>query len=386
MKIAFLWYYLTGFWNSCLKELAGREGVELFVCHMAATKGDAPFDDGQFAWMTNRMTWRSSSDLQQLEARLEDFMPDIIVFAGWHQPRYRAAAKRFVNRCWRVMSMDNCWLGTLKQRLGVVISRAYVQPLADAIWVPGERQAVFARRLGFGQRAILRGLLSCDQPAIDAAHKSRLNTGGRLPRSFLFVGRFAPEKGVNTLVKAYVAYRRSIKDPWPLICCGTGPLRSRFEGQEGIILKGFVQPDQIPAVLASAGCLVLPSTFEPWAVVVHEAACAGLPILVSEKVGAAVHLVQPNYNGFIFGDGDGEGLAACMTQISAMSDERREEMSRASSQLSKQFSPRLWADVLLESFAGRSKDPSLSAITAQEVSSQRHYFPADEAVPAGKGT
>ena len=40
--------------------------------------------------------------------------------------------------------------------------------------------------------------------------------------------------------------------------------------------------------------------FEPWALVVHEAASAGRLILASENVGAVPHLVQPGYNGYIF--------------------------------------------------------------------------------------
>jgi len=64
-------------------------------------------------------------------------------------------------------------------------------------------------------------------------------------------------------------------------------------------------------------------------VVVHEAASAGLAILASEKVGAVPHLVQPGYNGFIFGISDFVGLATLMSQVSAMGDAQLDEMSRA---------------------------------------------------------
>jgi glycosyltransferase involved in cell wall biosynthesis len=385
MKIAILWNCLTGYLNACLKELVGRDGVELFVCHNAGLL-DSPFDDRQFAWIKNRLAWRSFGDLQQLEGRLEAFDPDVIVFSGWLVPSYRRVARRFANRAWRVMTMDNCWLGNVRQRLGVVIGRAYVRPLADAVWVPGERQAILARKLGFEQHTILRGLYSCDQPVFLAARRSQETDERPLPRSFLFVGRFVPEKGLTTLVKAYMSYRKATTDPWPLVCCGAGPLRSQLEGKEGIIIKGFVQPSRLPAVLASAGCLVLASTFEPWAVVVHEAASAGLPILASEKVGAAVHLVQPNYNGFIFGNGDEAGLAASMKRISDMKSARREEMSQASLQLSRQFSPGLWADVLLESYSALAKDLSLDTFATSDTSIQRGYVPVDGDLSVGETT
>ncbi len=53
VKIAILWTALSGYLNACLKELAGRPGVGLFVCHQEA-EANAPFDDAQFAWMRNQ--------------------------------------------------------------------------------------------------------------------------------------------------------------------------------------------------------------------------------------------------------------------------------------------------------------------------------------------
>ena len=55
--------HLSGYLNACLKELASREGVELFVCHQvpdeAATFNSdpfswipaPPFNDDQFSWI-----------------------------------------------------------------------------------------------------------------------------------------------------------------------------------------------------------------------------------------------------------------------------------------------------------------------------------------------
>lgn len=347
MRIAILWTRLSGYLNGCLKELASREGVELFVSHQAPEL-QAPFNNDQYAWIPNSLMWRSSADLAPLRAHLKEFNPEILLFSGWQVPTYRQLAKELASQCRRVMAIDNCWMATLKQRMGTLIAPWYIRPLADAIWVPGERQAEFARRIGFEQRAILWGLYSCDQPALETVHHARLADGRAVPRSFLFVGRFVPEKGIDQLVKAYELYRENSSDPWPLICCGAGPLGYRLEGKPGIRVEGFVQPDLLRERLASAGCLILPSTYEPWAVVVNEATSAGLLVLASEKVGAAVHLVQDNYNGYIFGSRDAKGLAALMSYVSNLSETRLESMSRASNLLSKQYSPTRWADTLLE--------------------------------------
>jgi glycosyltransferase involved in cell wall biosynthesis len=347
VRIAVLWTGLSGYLNACLQELGDRDGVQLFVSHKAPNL-DAPFDENQFAWMKNRLMWRESAGLDALESRLGEFNPEVLLFAGWSVPAYRRAAKAANKRCLRIMTMDNCWLATPRQRLATWISPFYVRPLADMVWLPGERQSVFARKLGFEQRDILRGLYCCNQRRIECVYKARISAASPLPRSFLFVGRFVSEKGIETLVKGYEMYRANYPNPWPLVCCGAGPLRSLLKNRPGIQLEGFLQPEQLLSKFGSAGCLVLPSEFEPWAVVVHEAVSAGLLILASENVGAAVHLVQDNYNGYIFGGKDVQGLAKSMERVSAHSDKRLDEMSSASHTLSLQFSLGRWVDTLLD--------------------------------------
>jgi len=349
MRVAFLWNIFSGYYNACLKELASRGGTELFVCHEAFTES-SPFEERQFAWIKTRIAWRNGSDLSSLQERLHEFNPDILIFASWNKPVYRAVAKSFAGKAFRIMGMDNCWRGTLKQHFGTLIAPYYVRPLADAVWLPGERQAVFAKKLGFQPEVIMRGSLSCDQRPIAEIYQQRVKEGRPLPHAFLYVGRFVREKGLDTLVKGYEIYRKKSSDPWPLVCCGAGPLQPLLDGRVGIRVEGFVQPERMPATLAAAGCFVLSSDFEQWSIVVHEAASAGLPIIASESVGAAVHLVQPNYNGFIFGSGDAESLASLMLRVSNMSDARLDAMSRASFQMSQQFSPGRWADTLLESY------------------------------------
>jgi glycosyltransferase involved in cell wall biosynthesis len=341
---------LSGYLNACLQELASRDGVELFVAHQAPLE-NAPFEKDQFSWIKNQLVWRTESDLDTLEGQLGRFAPDIQLFSGWAVPAYRRAARRPFGKCLRIMTMDNCWLATGKQKFATLISPWYVRPLADLVWLPGERQAIFAKKLGFAQRNILRGLYSCDQPALQAIHLSRIEDQRALPQAFLFVGRFVADKGIDTLVKAYEIYRMGCDDPWPLICCGNGPLRSHLENRTGIQVEGFLQPEALRAKLASAGCLVLPSKFEPWAVVVHEAASAGLLILASENVGASVHLVQDAYNGYLFDGGNASELAVLMARVTSLTNTKRYAMSQASHSLSLQFTPRRWADTLVEAVA-----------------------------------
>jgi glycosyltransferase involved in cell wall biosynthesis len=351
MRVAILWTLLSGYINSCLKELASRPGVEIFVAHRA-TSHLAPFDSAQFRWIDHQLLWRSREDLAALDESLQCFSPDVVVGAGWFIPQYRRVMKTLAGKAVRIMTMDTCWRGTLKQRLGAASSALYIRPLADAVWVPGERQAVFARKLGFRPANILRGLYSCDHPAFDRVYRER--TEKSMDHNFLFVGRFVEAKGVETLVQAYQLYRSRSPVPWGLVCCGTGPMQALLENKEGIRLEGFVQPQSLPPKLGSAACLIIPSIFEPWALVVHEAVSAGLLVLASDEVGASVHLVQDGYNGYICAASDAENLAALMLRVSSLEETRLNAMSEASNFLSKQFTPIRWADSIL-SYAAQAR-------------------------------
>lgn len=347
MRIAILWIELTGYLNACLRELASRSSVDLFVAHRPPDP-NSPFSTEQFAWLPRQFVWRSAIDLASLPSRLHEFCPDVLVIAGWAVPAYRKVALEWKSRAVRIMTMDNCWQGTLSQWGGRLTARYFVQALAEAIWVPGERQAAFASKLLFKQSNILRGMYSCDYAAFSAVYENRMRDHAPLKRAFAFVGRLIERKGIRTLAQAYRLYRTRTPNPWPLICHGLGPLATDLAGEAGVEIDGFIPPEKLPEKLAQAACLVVPSTFEPWALVVHEATAAGLLVLASVAVGAVPHLVQQNYNGYVFDRNDPEGLALLLQRVSSLSDEKLDSMSAASASLARQFTPVRWSDALLQ--------------------------------------
>ena len=65
-----------------------------------------------------------------------------------------------------------------------------------------------------------------------------------------------------------------------------------------IVHHGFLQPHELTPHLIDAAAFVMPSKKEPWGVVLHEMAIAGLPLIASLRVGAASHFLQNCVNGF----------------------------------------------------------------------------------------
>lgn len=127
-------------------------------------------------------------------------------------------------------------------------------------------------------------------------------------RKFIYVGRLAPEKNLEMLIRAYGAVHKTAKDEsWKLLIVGDGPLRENLETQvadsgqtDNIIFAGGFPWHQVPGWLAKSDVLILPSKSEPWGLVVNEAMVCGMPVIVSENCGCAEDLVKNDVNGFTF--------------------------------------------------------------------------------------
>lgn len=343
LRVAVLWPGMSGFVHAQFRALVDR-GVELVVFHSMGSP-NAPYRAEAVTRGLQAHAWSGVPDETEIDQVLQEFEPDVMLIMSWHIGAYRRLGRRWRGRALRILCMDNQWWGTRKQWAGVAISRFVIQPAYDAAFVAGDRQADFARRLGFPTERIIPGVYSGDYERFAAVAGSR--EGALPPPAFLFVGRLVPDKGIDTLAEGYRRYRSRTTEPWPLLVVGTGPDGYLLQGIEGAEMLGFVQPSELPDVFGRAGCLVLPSRFEPWGAVVHEAAAAGLPIACSWVTGAALRLVFDGYNGVVMSPDDPEALAGALDRISSASDDERRAMGDASSELARQFSPARWADTLL---------------------------------------
>jgi glycosyltransferase involved in cell wall biosynthesis len=110
---------------------------------------------------------------------------------------------------------------------------------------------------------------------------------------------------------------------------------------------GFHPPEELPQLFAQADVFVLPSVYDGWGVVVNQALGAGLPILVSDHVGAGHDLVLPGVNGFTFAAGNVTDLAEKMRPFIHDEDMSR-RMGRASRERAAQWTPERGAERWVE--------------------------------------
>jgi glycosyltransferase involved in cell wall biosynthesis len=144
----------------------------------------------------------------------------------------------------------------------------------------------------------------------------------------IYSGRLAAIKRVDLLIDAFAAIAAE-RPNWDLLVAGDGPLAAELRErvpeslQKRVIWAGFLEQDDLKAAYHASDVLVLPSDFEPWAVVVQEAMAAGLVVVSSDIVGAAHELVEDKQSGRIFAAG---GLAAL---VQAIDDVTRPDATRA---------------------------------------------------------
>jgi glycosyltransferase involved in cell wall biosynthesis len=148
-----------------------------------------------------------------------------------------------------------------------------------------------------------------------AADKHRLEHGRR---RLVISARLVPVKRVDLAIDAFARIADERAD-WDLVVVGDGPLKAELQQRVPATLRervrwtGFVgDTAEIAAIYRSGDILLCPSDYEPWAVVVNEAAAAGLAIVATDVVAAAHELVEPAVNGEIVPAGDLNALTAAL--------------------------------------------------------------------------
>ena len=341
MKLGVLHTRLSGHFSANLRELR-RSGHASMVFHYPFSP-DAPFSEQQFDDIGTTRNSKEFSPNAIIE-RLSDFGPDAILVAGWSDPSYRKVCRHFKKRNIPIIAgCDNQWKDNLRQQLASVTSPIYLQRFIDILWVPGERQRQFAEKLGFHGTHCWEGYYSLDWEQFSVSHPLNFEHD---EKSFSFAGRYAAEKGIDTLLAAYQDYRSKVSNPWRLKCAGRGDL-SHLISQSNAEDHGFIQPADLPNFLSRSMAFILPSRYEPWGVVINEAAATGLPLLVSEAAGSRDHLLKDGWNGRTINPDDPTHLCDAMIWLHHSGNEELATMGKRSFELSQQFTPKKWVETLL---------------------------------------
>jgi glycosyltransferase involved in cell wall biosynthesis len=232
-----------------------------------------------------------------------DFEPDIVVVLGHTQALALALAA-----CLRTMRLvRTVYMGDTngfhleiqlahdaRARALLYAKRMVLGSTFDISFDLG-RSNVLANRL-MGIRAGLPiPLYSVDFKALDHRDPAPPELReSRWPR-LLCIARLVPQKNLPALVKAWSRWV-ALEGDGCLFIAGEGPERRTLEGlashlsPDRLRFLGAVPRHAMGGLLSGIDGLVLPSTHEPWGIVVVEALGLGVPVLATTRVGAAASL------------------------------------------------------------------------------------------------
>ena len=175
--------------------------------------------------------------------------------------------------------------------------------------------------------------------------------------------RFARARELELLVVSKLTDREAVADVisamrgmvgWRLTVVGDGPCRADLEQLAGSLdvnvrFVGYVKYESLPNYYHEADVFVHPARIEPWGVSVQEAMFAGLPVLASNRVGAAAELLPMPVDEWRFPVGDAHSLETLIAKMSDPDRRRRHSESNliAARQHSSQVASRNLADSLL---------------------------------------
>ena len=339
-RILILYRELAGYFVECVNYLSRQHNVAIDIIAYPVNP-DAPFN---FIFAPEVSVFRRNDfDLKGLLAKSSEHNYDMIFCGGWGDKDYLKVVSKSGCKV-KLLGFDNQWSGSIKQRLAAVYGRKRITPLFDVAFVPGPGQVSFAKHIGFKPSQIVTGAYSCDVNKFGALAKSSSESMKKL----YFVGRYAPEKFIVELLETMASILDENNYNWELQCAGIGPLWEARMEHSGIVHKGFMQPDELFKWMENGDAFILPSTFEPWGVAVHEFAAAGYPLLLSDCVGARHAFLEDGKNGFLFKCGDKADLKKKLILLFSLETSQLKEMGEQSRQFSFKITQQTWAASLYD--------------------------------------
>ena len=344
LRIAAVFPEPTPYRAPLLDRIAASPGIDLTVLYAADTVAgrtwhvepahEAVFLHGLRVPGARRVLHHDYPVTPGVVGALTKVRPDVVVVSGWSTFAAQAAVAwcrlKGVPYLLVVESHDEgpraSWRRTVKgtvvppiveRAAGLLVTGSLARDSMIARGARPERVRIFANTIdvgAFGERA---ERLAGSRPEL-----RRALGAGQEDAIVLSVARLAPEKGLDVLVRAVAA----AGDPRLLmVVAGEGPERGRLakladELSVRLVLAGDVDWERVVELYVAADVFALLSEREPWAVVVNEAAACGLPLVLSDRVGAAHDLLRDGENGTLVAAGDAAGAAKALRELAA--DER----------------------------------------------------------------
>jgi glycosyltransferase involved in cell wall biosynthesis len=347
MKIAVFISHPIQYYSPLWQELAGCSGIDLIVHYFSKAGVEATLDPGfgqpvkwdidltsnyRFDFLPRR--WPTKNNLDNswkglnrgIESSLDSDV-DVAYVSGYAHLNNWGVARMCRSRGIPLMMFSDSNGQYLAESRGPkawlkeIVVRSFFRSVSVFL-SPGDFNKEYLMHYGAPEERIQW----CSYPIDTARFQSRVESGydkaaqrGRFgipPDAFVvaFSGKMVRHKRPQDLVEAVrILDRKNVV----ALMIGSGELEESLGGDSFIRRLGFVNQHEMPAILSMADALVLPSSREPYGLVVTEAQCLGIPVILSDRCGCyGPHGVfHDDESGYLYPCGDVSALARCIARM-----------------------------------------------------------------------
>jgi len=273
---------------------------------------------------------------------VQSYRPDAILVYGWAWQSHLKAIRFFKGKIPIFFRGDSTLLNKsagLKDFLKIQFLSWVYRHIDIAFYVGSVNKAYFKacklkeKQLVFAPHAIDNDRFGVDRTTEATALKKSFNIAEN-EILVLFAGKLDLVKNPQLLLTAF----KELDLPQiHLLFVGNGRFESSLKANldhssRKIHFLDFQNQGQMPVVYQACDLYCLPSLSETWGLAVNEAMASGKAVLVSDKVGCAVDLVNPGINGEIFKSDD---LADLKQKLKVLIENKAKlaQMGKASQQI-----------------------------------------------------
>ena len=331
------------------RAIAADPGIELHVLYGAPIGVQAYFDremQSEISWNMDMLGDYSHEFLGDvppdgrlgvrqpssplIAERLKAFGPDVVLVYGHAQ----ANVFRAIWWCRRnkvpLMTIGDSELLTERSAVRRIAKDGIVRAIFrrySAFLSVGDRNADFYAHYGVPRDRIFRCPFTIDETTYRAARADRAKLRAEARREYgiaedaiiaLFVGKLSSRKRPVDLIEALAQTKSKVT----ALYAGNGEEMEAAKARAAATgvdarFAGFVNVDKLPALYCAADMLVHPSQADPHPLICSESACVGLPMLLSDRIGAAgpTDIARPGENALIFPCADIAALAGLIDTL-----------------------------------------------------------------------
>lgn len=213
--------------------------------------------------------------------------------------------------------VESTYRETKKEGFRALLKRLFFKRVKKA-YVCGKSHTDLVKAFGFKGQIIDIGSVGFIRRVTQPPYKARQKV-----KKFVYVGRLTRVKNLEWLINRFAMHPEI-----ELTIIGAGELEAHLKSiaPENVKFTGPIPNSQLPKYYQEADVFVLPSSSEPYGLVVEEALNNGTPVFLSHMIGCQDNLVVANHVGLVFqldNEADFERQLAKMCDVENYNQMRR---------------------------------------------------------------